>query len=211
MAFFKSVQELDELFGFVYLDSREPPPETVGYLVAMLKANGKSVLNRGSQLLNMGIVNALCICGNPYAGHYPGGEAWKSELIERHVPADLIHFSIVPPGTPEHTYSASMAFVHKAKEMGWKHATITAAPFHQVRAFVSVVSATLRHYPELTLYSRPGMDQDMAERCVYNQQGDTTYRMTSIPQEWDRIITYHANVQGDLVSAGEVVEYMKRR
>ena len=50
----------------------------------------------------------------------------------------------------------ALELVKLAKEERWQNIYVTAAPFHQLRAFVTVVSVALTEYPCLKIFSVPG-------------------------------------------------------
>jgi len=86
---------------------------------------------------------------------------------------------------------------------------VTSVPFHQERAFITMVSAATQAYPELRIYSHPGTALPWDEVVTHSQGTLTGTRAGLIAEERKRIDTYTA--RGDLVPRAEVLRYLRQR
>lgn len=177
------------------------------YLIGETSYNQKSVLDRGVEIWKRGLVKCLAIPGSEDMGYgYPGCSVWRSEFLRHKIDS---HTIISVPGDHSNTFVEAQSLIAYAKKMRWRNLIITAAPFHQPRSFISVVSAALRMYPEILLFSCPGVTLPWNER-VYHSQGTLAGTRTDfITSEFERIFRYHQ--KGDLVSFEEVDAYLEKR
>jgi hypothetical protein len=89
------------------------------------------------------------------------------------------------------------------------HVFVVAAPFHQLRAFITTASVVLREFPELRVYNQVGTALPWGE-TVYHSQGTLQCtRGELIQSEMARIERYRR--KGDLVSAEEISRYLHWR
>lgn len=153
--------------------------------------------------------------GGPYrpAGSvdiaYSGFDQWQKAL------AALAHIDrerILPTKQPtlSHTHTESEAFVSLAREKMWTTMIIVAWGPQILRAFTNVVSFVERTYPGLSVYPVASAIESYGKKVLLNQ-GEVigTILDRAFQEEWDRINRWHA--KGDLISAGEVLDYVRRR
>ena len=88
-------------------------------------------------------------------------------MVEAGIPAGVIEEVPMEPTEILHTAIEADRTVQFAQAQGYERLLVVAAPFHQERAFISVVTAVLRDYPSLKVYSHPGA-----------------------PQPWDQVVTH---------------------
>lgn len=195
------------------LAPREHAPR-VAYIFAQTSDNQASVLEKGALLYRGGIVNTLALCDGETAHGYPGYQNWRTELLLLGVqPKDIVSV-LVDVGV--NTFSEATALVkhcrwqhfHSSKH-NWDSIYIVAPPFHQLRAFISVVSVALHGYPEFRIYNQPGNSFDWHERVRHSQGTLEATRQELIDTELERIERYYE--KGDLVSLAEVFKYLKQR
>ena len=177
--------------------------------------NQHSVITKLVKLVQAGETSYLTVAG-PAGNGYPGGAVWEAELRQQlsqaavtieQVPYALRYgskdlFSV-------NTYGEALAAVRLAYWKGWKSIGITAAPFHQLRAFMSFVTAAVREYPELKIYSLVGTPLNWDEEAVHSQGTLRATRSDLLKVELSKIIEYHA--KGWLVSSGQALEYLQQR
>ena len=108
-----------------------------------------------------------------------------------------------------HTRIESDAVVQFAKARGYERLLVVSVPFHQERAFISMVTAALRLYPSLKLYSRPGEPQRWDEVVTHSQGTLRGTRIELIAEEQKRIRAYTA--KGDLAPRSAVLDYLRTR
>ncbi|MEK7169299.1 MAG: hypothetical protein AAB377_01025 [Patescibacteria group bacterium] len=210
---FKSITssylELDELITRVLCDSATSGRVEAAYLFGETKDNQSSVLKAAGFLYSLGPVKKLGLCGMPEGFGYPGFKNWRNELVEMGVKKEDIYS--VPPSDkfPPSTDAEAWGLVDYAKNNGWKSVFIIAPPLHQLRAFVSVVSAVVKSKSNLLVYSFPGIPQSWEEHITHSQGILKGTRSELLANELAKIEKYYKN--GDLISAAEVLKYMDER
>jgi hypothetical protein len=140
---------------------------------------------------------------------YPGAKAWKDYLYYSGNLAPS-HIITVPCLELLHTFSEALALVRHAKECGWKSLIIVAPPFHQLRAFISVVSAIRKlGVTDLRVYNQVGTTLPWHEESRHSQGTLKATRLGLVLTELARVYRYHE--KGDLVSVSEVLDYLEWR
>lgn len=210
---------LTELAIRVMSDETRHHHQDTTYLVAQTRDNQESVLcgclmqwgnPRDPRGWPAGVPRVL-ISNNTYATEtisgYPGAPVWKKELIRFGFRADDIQTFDVHG--PANTLTELAAMVDYTKKNGWSQIRLIAAPFHQLRAFMTVVSVLLKEYPELRVYNSVGCTLDWNEPVKHSQNESSTRRSDVIAKEIKRIHVYHE--KGDLVDVETVLEYLDQR
>jgi len=108
-----------------------------------------------------------------------------------------------------HTLIESLAAVSFCKKMGYTSLIVSATPFHQLRAFMTAVTAAERLYPALKIYSLAGKAYPWNEQVIHSQGKTKGKRAILIDGEIDRIGIY--GDKGDLLKVPEVLSYLNRR
>ena len=186
-------------------------PRTVdaAYLFAQTPDNQASVLFKGRQLLAKGIAPKVMFVQTGERSGYLGYDVWKEQLLAWHVPETCIEGVAVGYDVILHTLSEAEAMVQQAKQQGYKQVLVVAAPFHQPRAFMTAITAALRHYPEIQLYSQAGEVLPWLGEAVHSQGNEKAVRKDLIQGEVERIAKYQS--LGDLASFEEVLQYLNKR
>lgn len=189
---------------------REASDTLVAYVYGNTADNQSSCLEKAILLHEAGVVSHICICDGETGHGYPGFLAWREYLVARGIPCD----HILPVSGPEtrdsvNTLSEAQVLVRTAREVGWKELVLVAAPFHQVRGFITVVSLLLREYPALKVYSEVGTPLRWDELALHSQGTLRDTRSNLVGEELTRMQRFHA--QGDLVSAEAVLSYLEKR
>jgi hypothetical protein len=153
----------------------------------------------------------ILICGAPEENGYPGRQKW-SLLTRNHLRFQQPIRSIPPVGTETaNTLSEARGLVMMAKYCNWKRLVICSTPFHQVRAFMTVVSVAMREYPELMVWSLVGRTMDWAARVPHSQGVLVNTRAGLIEDEEARILKYQEFEKWPLASFGKVIRYLNCR
>jgi hypothetical protein len=188
-----------------------PPSGIVerAYLFAQTEPNQQSVFVVGRELIEQERVHKLLISdGTPQSG-YIGAAAYREAMIASGVPAGVIEEVPMEPTEILHTLTESQKMVRFAKAQGYERLIVVSSPFHQERAFITMVTAALRQYPSLKLYSVPGAPQPWDEVVTHSQGKLRGTRAELIAEEQKRIETY--TVQGDLLPCEVILEYLRTR
>ena len=200
---------LTQLATRILLDVPPPRPTDAAYLFAQTDVNTDSVINRGVGLIESGQTGRLLISGLHAASGYPGAEDYRSRLLKAGVPGEKISAVEPPEGPIMHTTNESRALVSFSLRQNLKSLHIAASPLHQLRAFISAVSAALRAAAPLLLFSAPGEAQPW-DTVVFHSQGTTQgARGDLLVGELARIEKYRAC--GDLASNEEIWSYLRTR
>ncbi len=96
-----------------------------------------------------------------------------------------------------------------AKKQGWKSLIVTVPPLHQVRAFISTVSAAIKYYPELKVYSMPAEALPWTEEVIHSQSAPRARRRAQFSGELAKLAKYWK--KGDHSSPDEILDYLDRR
>jgi hypothetical protein len=193
----------------ILCDTLPTQPLDAAYLFGQLPENQQSVLGRGARLIQEGRTNRLIIPDSEPRNGYPGSACWREELLG----LGVLNEHIVGAPTAEieklNTFSEALAAARHARTAEYRTLAVIAAPFHQLRAFISGVSAARREYPELQIYSVPGDPLNWYQDAVHSQGKLFGRREEFIHTELERIERY--KLKGDLLDAAEVLEYLRRR
>lgn len=143
---------------------------------------------------------------------YPGAPAWLSRLRELNVDANSI--MLIPFTEPLlHTLSEAFTVVRFVREKGWEKVIIVAPPFHQLRCFLSMVTAVNHLDPQgLRVYNQVGLAQPWGEQVAHSQGTTTGTRKDLIIGEIRRIEKYQKEgTPVPLVSTDAALEYLEWR
>ena len=201
--------EHTELLLRILADVRPGGVVEGAYLFAETEPNQQSVFVAGRELIERERVHKLLISdGTPKSG-YIGAAACRQTMIASGIPAGVIEEVPMEPTEILHTLIESQKVVRFAKAQGYRRLIVVSSPFHQERAFMTMVTAALREYPSLKLYSVPGAPQPWDEVVTHSQGTLQGTRAELIAEERKRIDQYTA--QGDLLPREAILEYLRTR
>lgn len=181
------------------------------FLFGQTADNQESVFAVARQLLQQKKAKKVLFMHTGPISGYPGYESWKNALVSSGVEEGLLEpvSRVSADNDILHTgFEAKSLMVH-AREKQYKHIIVTASPFQQPRAFMAAVTAALKTYPELYLYSQPGNAMPWKEEVLHSQGKVQAARAGLIAGEMKRIQKYHEI--GDLASVEEVIVYLNKR
>ena len=101
------------------------------------------------------------------------------------------------------------AMVRHAKQHHFRTLYVTASPFHQIRAFMTSITAARKYYPHIDLYSYNGHPLPWLDNAAHSQGKTTGSRRELIGGEFERIRKYQE--KGDLANDDEVLSYLNQR
>jgi hypothetical protein len=101
------------------------------------------------------------------------------------------------------------AMIRCAKHNQYTDIYVIASPFHQLRAFMTSVTAAQKFYPEINIYSHNGHPLPWQDRVAHSQGETSGLRRDLIGGEFDRIRKYQQ--KGDLASDTDVLCYLNKR
>jgi hypothetical protein len=205
----ESASENTELLLRILADPRPVEMADAAYLFAQTEPNQPSVCIAARELVERGRVRKVLISDCTPKSGYLGAAACRQALIVAGVPAGSIAEVPMEPTKVLHTLIESRKTVQFAKAQGYQRLLVVSTPFHQERAFITVVTVVLREYPSLKVYSHPGQPQPWDEVVTHSQGRLRGTRAELIAQEHQRIEHYTA--QGDLAPRAEILAYLRAR
>ncbi len=198
-----------ELLIRILCDIQPATSTDATFLFGQTEDNDTSVLTKAQQLLEANKTALILFMHTPPTNGYPGYESWKKALTKAGVVAHYIAGVPMLEAPILHTLIEAESLMTYAREQGFHSIYVTATPFHQPRAFMTAVTAALRIYPELKIYSQTGTSLPWLEEAVHSQGKTTGTRNQLISGEMERIEKYQK--QGDLASVELVLDYLNKR
>lgn len=185
------------------------------YLFGQSSDNYPMILDHAARLYNGGFVGVIASNAQeagiaPSGLPYPGFKEVAGELMGHGfresaiVPLQMMKFN---PSTD----AEAVGFVHRANRDGWRDILCVAPPLHELRAFVSTVSAALKEgFGYLNIWSISTYPVSWQEPVYHSQtSGGRAPRWTFFASELDKMVRYCK--KGDHVPAKEILAYMNLR
>lgn len=204
-----SIEILLESTVRILCDSRPEKTADAAYLFAQTRYNQSSVIAAAKEILRLETARRILILGSEGSPGYPGFESWRRELVDSGVNEARIGKVQLKNSECHNTLTEALALVHHTREAQYDSIVVSAAPFHQMRAFMTTVTVALRHYPRLKIFSHSGIPLDWNQPTVHSQGSMKAPRQALIRTEYERIARYC--VKGDLATFEVVLNYLKHR
>jgi hypothetical protein len=198
-----------ELLLRILADIRPPVTSEAAYLFGQTEVNQRSVFAAARALLRHSLAAWIWISDCAPKSGYVGAVACRRAMVEFGIPAEVIEEVPMEPTEILHTLIESQKAVRFARQRDYRRLIVTSSPFHQERAFITAVTAALREYPALKIYSYPGEPQPWDEVVTHSQGKLAGTRAELIAAERQRIEKYTA--QGDLAPRVQILEYLRTR
>lgn len=182
------------------------------YLFGQTAENSFSELARIAEIPNGWFeTGQLLICGAPEKNGYPGGEKWLG-LATNYMQVQKLIRLVHPVGTETaNTLSEARGLIAMAKSQGWKGLVLCSTAFHQIRAFMTVVSVAMRECPDLAVWNLTGRAMDWGKRVPHSQGVLVNTRAGLLEDEEQRILQYQRFEEWPLASFDEIISYLNRR
>ena len=198
-----------ELLTRALCDLRPKNPTNGAYLYCQTISNQQSIFKAALSLLNNSLTYKILILNTKAKSGYPGFTEWKQQLQQLGLYEEQIEGVINKETSMLNTLIESEAIIRFAKQHNYRSLFVVAPPFQQLRAFMTAVTVTLREYPELLIYSYPGVAMSWQEEVIHSQGTLKAKRCDLIQEELERIEKYHS--KGDLASPEQVLSYLNKR
>lgn len=179
------------------------------FLYGQTKDNQSSVLSAAHQLLSEKRVGKILMADSGPKCGYPGYAVWEKELRDRGAPAAAIMGVDLGGSDSLNTLIEANAMIRHAKRHQYTDIYVAASPFHQLRAFMTSITAAQSHFPEINIYSFNGHPLPWLDDVSHSQGKTSGPRRELIGSELDRISKYQ--LKGDLASDAVVLDYLNRR
>ena len=203
------IVKLIELLTRLLCDTHYKRTADAAYLFTQTQDNQDSVLSAASELLDKGLVRKILILKTAARCGYPGFEHWKQKLNDSGVSDNCIQGVSLDADLSLNTLVEAEAMADHARLNRYGTLYIVASPFHQLRAYMTGVTAVIRRYPELNLYSHVGNSLPWQENVAHSQGSHRGARLTFISSELERIEKYQK--KGDLASIDSVMDHLNNR
>lgn len=179
------------------------------YLFAQTQDNESSVIAVAKNIIEDSVASRILLLSTRIRQGYPGFQVWKAKLLELGIPETLITPVELKHAEPHNTLTEATALIRFAKQSQYKAIVVSAAPFHQVRVFMTAVRIALNEFPNLRIYNFPGITLPWTEQVVHSQGMLAATRARLIQAEFERIDNYYQ--KGDLISFDKVINYLDQR
>jgi hypothetical protein len=171
--------------------------------------NQHSVFRAAREIIHRNLARKVLIQNSGPVSGYPGFSVWKSELEKIGIPGSRIDGINTAEMNSLNTLIESEAVIPYAVNKGLRSLYVVSAPFHQLRAFMTLVTVALRSYPDALIFSYPGYPLPWLEEVTHSQGIPLGARKDIIKAEFERIENYQR--KGDLSSEADIIEYLNRR
>lgn len=198
-----------ELLLRILADVRPSEASDAAYVFAQTEPNQDSAFAAGRELIERGYTKRILISDCTPKSGYIGAAAYRLAMVEFGIPTNVIEEVPMEPTEILHTLIESENVVRFAKARDYQRLMVVSAPFHQERAFMTVVTVATRECPSLKVYSYPGAPQSWDEVVTHSQGRLRGTRAELIAEEQHRIEKYAA--QGDLAPRAKILKYLRTR
>jgi len=173
------------------------------------RRNQQSIFQAARFLLSNALTHRILILNTKAKSVYPGFTEWKQQLHQLGLSEEQIEGVLNIETSMLNTLIESEAIIRFARQHNYHSLFVVAPPFQQLRAFMTAVTVALREYPELLIYSYPGVAMSWQEEVIHLQGTLKAKRRDLIQEELERIVKYQS--KGDLASPEQVLSYLNKR
>jgi uncharacterized SAM-binding protein YcdF (DUF218 family) len=198
-----------ELLIRILCDTRPESTADGAYLYCTTRDNQASLFQSARMLISHAIVSRIYILDAQAMSGYPGVVECRERLREFGLAAEQIDCVPYVEATSLNTLIESQALIQFARDRAMGSMILVSPPFHQFRAFMTAATVTLKWYPQLAIYSHPGVAMPWMESVIHSQGTLQAPRRQLIQEELTRIHSYQN--KGDLACFEEVLGYLNRR
>lgn len=202
-------RELLEITIRTLCDVRAESTLDAVYIYSQTEDNQSSVLSAAHQLLMEKRIRKILITDSGPKSGYPGYSVWEKTLGEMGVPESSLLGVDLRETASLNTLIEANAMIRFAEQHQYTGIYVVASPFHQLRAFMTSVTAAQRYYPEIKIYSYNGHPLPWLDRVAHSQGETSGLRSELIGGEFERIKKYQQ--KGDLAGDADVLDYLNQR
>lgn len=201
--------EIIKLWNIIKNDQSDGTDERAVYLFANTSDNEEMVTSFAKDLRRANQVDNVLISDAKTCAGYPGFKRWEFLLKSEFNEGAIVK---VPFLTNDHinTLSESESLVEFiSKNPHFTSLCMAAAPFHQLRAFMTLVSVSLRNDLQLNLVNRTGAEQNWNQKVYHSQGVLYDSRINMVSHELERIKRYQN--KGDILPTKLIIDYALSR
>ena len=171
--------------------------------------NQSSVFLAAKEILSNKLAKKILFINSAPVSGYPGFSSWTNELNKSGIQSnDIVGVELLKTNSLN-TLIESQAFINYALQKKYHSLYVVSSPFHQLRAFMTLVTVALRYYPDLLIFSYSGISLPWLDKVVHSQGTLLAARKDLIKAEFERIEKYKQ--KGDLSSETKIIEYLNKR
>ena len=200
---------MNELIIRALCDVRPETAVNGAVLFSQTTDNQNSVFSAAKDILAGKLAEKILFVKSAPVSGYPGFSVWRSELSKIGIQSNKIVGVELMKINSLNTLIESEAIINYAVQKGYHSLYVVSSPFHQLRAFMTLVTVTLRYFHDLLIFSYTGITLPWLDKVVHSQGTLSGTRKDLIKAEFDRIDKYQR--KGDLASEREIIEYLNRR
>lgn len=186
------------------------------FLIPNTADNQQSIFEGAQELWRQRVSDTFLIMGGAEANGYPGSENWYKWFSPRVQGARV---DIIPNSGNVNTLSKFLVLEPYARRTAISSVAIVAAPFHQLRAYMTGASVEIRHEsrgdgPALRLYAHQGTELQWDEEALHSQGTTKDTRRRLLGRELDQIRKFQSmsgigSPTPDIEPAYRVLEYIE--
>ena len=200
---------MNELTIRVLCDVRAETTVDGAVLFSQTQDNQNSVFLAAKNILAKKLSKKILFIDSEPISGYPGFSTWKKELNKLGIQYnDMVGVQIIKTNSLN-TLIESQAIVNFAAQKKYRSLYVVSSPFHQLRAFMTMVTVALNNYPDLLIFNYTGISLPWLAKVAHSQGTLLGTRKDMIKAEFKRIEKYKR--KGDLSSENDIIEYLNRR
>jgi hypothetical protein len=198
-----------ELLTRILCETPLDRPVDGAYLYCTTIENQDSVFQTAKKLISHSFASRIYLLEAEAMSGYPGVNQCRKRLREYGLSEEQIACIPIAGADSLNTLIESQALVRFFRDQGFRSLVVVSPPFHQLRAFMTAVTVALKVYPEISIYSIPGVALPWLDPTIHSQGTLKAQRRQLIQEELNRIQTYQ--IKGDLAGFEAVLNYLNRR
>lgn len=183
----------------------------MAYAFGEMPENSDTVFTTCAHLILEGYVPLLGISEQHGYGNPPHAYVWERILTHMGILDGCIVRIIAEVLDNPSTYSESISLVGAAQCNGWKKVFIIAEPFHQVRAFMTLVSEVIKVGANIAVYNATPDQSDWLGVVTHSNGRTCDTRAGMTAHELRRITRYYNDGKGNLLHPSQIIAYLNKR
>ena len=200
---------MNELTIRVLCDVRAETTVDGAVLFSQTQDNQNSVFLAAKNILAKKLSKKILFIDSEPISGYPGFSTWEKKLNKLGIQYnDMVGVQIIKTNSLN-TLIESQAIVNFAAQKKYRSLYVVSSPFHQLRAFMTMVTVALNNYPDLLIFNYTGISLPWLAKVAHSQGTLLGTRKDFIKAEFERIEKYKR--KGDLSSENDIIEYLNRR
>ena len=200
---------MNELIIRVFCDVQAEIIVDGAVLYSQTTDNQSSVFLAAKKIISNKLAKKILFIKSAPISGYPGFSSWTNELNKSGIQSnDIVGVELMKTNSLN-TLIESEAIIKCAAQKKYRSLYVVSSPFHQLRAFMTLVTVALRYYPEILIFSYTGISLPWLDKVVHSQGTLSGTRKDIIKAELERIEKYKQ--KGDLSSEIKIIEYLNKR